>query len=47
MVYGNPAKHQGWVSKAGHKLVFDDNNMAIDTFDNSRYKLVNNAVEIL
>jgi len=47
MIYGNPAKHQGWVSKAGHRLIFDDNNMAIDTFDNSRYKLVNNAVELL
>jgi UDP-2-acetamido-3-amino-2,3-dideoxy-glucuronate N-acetyltransferase len=28
MVAGVPAKHIGWMSKAGHKLHFDENNQA-------------------
>lgn len=46
MVYGNPAKHQAWVSKAGNKLNFE-NNIAIDTFDNSKYKLSDNSVHLI
>ena len=40
MVYGVPAKHQGWVSIAGNKLNFNENNIAEDSFDNSKYKLI-------
>jgi len=47
MIYGVPAKHQGWVSKAGNRLVFNDNNIAIDTFDNTTYKLSNGSIQIL
>ena len=47
MVYGVPAKRQGWVSKAGNRLSFDDNNMATDSFDNTTYKLENNSVSII
>jgi UDP-2-acetamido-3-amino-2,3-dideoxy-glucuronate N-acetyltransferase len=28
MVAGVPAKHIGWMSKAGHKLHFNENNQA-------------------
>ena len=45
MVYGVPAKHKGWVSIAGNKLNFDENNIAEDSFDNSKYKLSNNTVK--
>ena len=45
MVYGVPAKHQGWVSIAGNKLNFNENNIAEDSFDNSKYKLSNNIVK--
>ena len=38
MAYGVPAKHQGWVSMAGNRLNFNDNNIAEDSFDNSKYK---------
>ena len=46
MVYGNPAKHQAWVSKAGNKLNFE-NNIAVDPFDNSKYKLSDNSVQLI
>ena len=44
MVYGVPAKHQGWVSKAGHSLQFNKEGLAIDDFDGTSYRLENNAV---
>ena len=47
MVYGVPAKHQGWVSVAGNRLSFNDNNIAEDSFDNSKYKLSNNTVQLI
>ena len=39
LMAGVPAKQIGWISKAGNRLEFDEHNMAIDRFDNSRYKL--------
>ena len=47
MVYGAPAKHQGWVSVAGNRLSFNDNNIVEDSFDNSKYKLSNNTVQLI
>lgn len=47
LVYGVPAKQVGWVSKAGHKLTFDKDNMATDPYDQSQYKLINNEVHML
>lgn len=43
-VSGNPASHEGWVSRAGNFLTFDENNIAVDDFDNSKYKLENDFV---
>jgi UDP-2-acetamido-3-amino-2,3-dideoxy-glucuronate N-acetyltransferase len=39
LVYGNPAKQHGWVSKAGYKLEFDENGLATDAYDGSQYQL--------
>jgi len=39
LMVGVPAKQIGWVSKAGNTLKFDANNVAIDDFDKSKYKL--------
>ncbi len=47
LMVGVPAKQIGWVSKAGNTLSFDKNDEAIDTFDNSKYKIVNNSLETL
>ena len=44
MVYGVPAKHQGWVSKAGNTLQFNEDCVALDEFDGSTYRLENNTV---
>lgn len=47
MVYGVPAKHQGWVSKAGHNLLFNEEGIAVDDSDGSTYQLNNNTVNQL
>lgn len=44
MVYGVPAKHQGWVSKAGHILQFNEEGVAVDDFDGTSYRIENNTV---
>lgn len=47
LMVGVPAKQIGWVSIAGNKLKFDEENIAIDTFDNTRYKLNDKIVTLL
>lgn len=47
LMVGVPARQIGWVSYAGNTLEFDENNEAIDLFDNSKYKIVNDNLEML
>lgn len=47
LMVGVPAKQIGWVSYAGNTLIFDENNEAIDDFDNSKYKIVNDNLEVM
>lgn len=47
LVYGVPAKQHGWVSKAGNKLKFNHDNIAIDPYDQSQYCLHQSTVEML
>lgn len=47
LMVGVPAKQIGWVSVAGNRLEFNEDNMAIDTFDNSKYKLENEIVTLI
>ncbi len=47
LMVGVPARQIGWVSKAGNTLKFDDNNMAIDSFDNSKYKIENDNLILI
>ena len=47
LMVGVPAKQVGWVSKAGNTLMFNEKNEAFDSFDNTRYKIINNQIEIL
>jgi UDP-2-acetamido-3-amino-2,3-dideoxy-glucuronate N-acetyltransferase len=47
LMVGVPAKQIGWVSIAGNTLEFDDNNEAIDSFDNSKYKIQNDNLEVI
>jgi len=47
LIVGNPAKQIGWMSEYGHRLEFDDNNMAICPESNKEYILENNQVKKL
>jgi UDP-2-acetamido-3-amino-2,3-dideoxy-glucuronate N-acetyltransferase len=44
LVYGNPARQNGWVSEYGHKLNFDSDGMAICPESGDKYTLLNNGV---
>ncbi len=44
LVVGNPSRQIGWVSEYGHRLEFDENNIAICPETNQKYKLENNRV---
>lgn len=44
LVIGNPAKQTGWVSEYGHRLKFDDNNIAVCPESGDKYLLKNNSV---
>jgi len=47
LMVGVSARQIGWVSKAGNTLKFDENDIAIDSFDNSRYKIDNENLKVL
>lgn len=44
LLVGNPAKQIGWVSEYGHRLQFNNNNLAICPESGQQYKLENNSV---
>ncbi len=45
LVVGTPAKIVGWVSEAGKKLVFGENNIATCEISGKTYKLIDGIVE--
>lgn len=47
LVVGNPAKHIGWMSEFGHRLTFDDQNIAVCPESQEKYKLENGRVSKL
>ncbi len=44
LVYGNPARQNGWVSEYGHKLNFDREGFAVCPESSEKYQLLNNEV---
>ncbi len=44
LVVGNPARHVGWLSEAGQKLIFDKDGFAFCSKSNKKYKLEKNMV---
>lgn len=44
LVVGNPSKQIGWVSEYGHRLNFDNKNIAVCPESNEEYELINNNV---
>ncbi len=45
LVVGNPARHIGWMSAYGHRLNFNENNIAICPESGEKYILENNSVK--
>jgi UDP-2-acetamido-3-amino-2,3-dideoxy-glucuronate N-acetyltransferase len=45
LVVGNPARQVGWISQAGHRLIFDDNAIAICPETKEVYSRQNNIVK--
>jgi len=44
LVYGNPARQNGWISEYGHKLKFDYEGVAVCPESGEKYLLFNNEV---
>jgi UDP-2-acetamido-3-amino-2,3-dideoxy-glucuronate N-acetyltransferase len=44
LVVGHPARQVGWMSEYGHRLHFDENNVAVCPESNEKYRLTNGAV---
>jgi UDP-2-acetamido-3-amino-2,3-dideoxy-glucuronate N-acetyltransferase len=44
LVVGNPARQVGWMSEYGHRLNFDENNIAVCEESKAKYKLENGKV---
>src|SRR5664279_531675 len=44
LVYGNPARQNGWVSEYGHKLSFNKDGLATCPESGEKYALLNNEV---
>lgn len=45
LVVGNPSQQIGWMSEYGHRLSFDENNIAVCPESNQQYKLEDNRVQ--
>lgn len=44
LVIGNPGRQTGWVSEYGHKLLFDDEGIAVCHESGQKYRLSDNSV---
>jgi UDP-2-acetamido-3-amino-2,3-dideoxy-glucuronate N-acetyltransferase len=47
LMVGIPARQIGWVSRAGNTLEFDEAGIATDAYDNSKYRIVNDNLEVI
>ena len=45
LVVGNPARQSGWMSEFGHKLLFDENGVAVCPESKEKYTLVSGSVK--
>ena len=46
LVTGNPARQRGWISKYGHRLIFDDARMAVCPESREQYLLEDGRVRV-
>ena len=47
LMVGVPARQIGWVDKAGNRMEFNEEGIAIDSYDGSKYKLENGEIKEL
>jgi len=47
LMVGVPAKQIGWVDKAGNRMEFDEDGIAVDSFDGNRYRIMDGKIEEL
>ena len=47
LMVGVPARQIGWVDKAGNRMEFDENGIAVDSFDGSRYVIINGELKVI
>ncbi len=47
LMAGVPAKQIGWVGRSGNTLVFDREGIAADDYDQTRYRVVDDRLEVL
>jgi UDP-2-acetamido-3-amino-2,3-dideoxy-glucuronate N-acetyltransferase len=47
LMVGVPARQIGWVDKAGNRMEFNKEGIAIDSYDGSRYKLENERIKVI
>jgi len=47
LMVGVPARQIGWVDKAGNRMKFNEEGIAIDSYDGSKYKLENNEIKVI
>lgn len=47
LVVGNPARQLGWISENGHRLIFDENGIAVCPETQDKYRLDNGKIRKL
>jgi len=47
LVVGNPSRQTGWMSRYGHKLIFNNEGIAVCRESKERYCLINSEVHLL
>lgn len=47
LMVGVPARQIGWVDKAGNRMEFNKEGIAIDSYDGTKYKLENGEIKVI
>lgn len=47
LMVGVPARQIGWVGKSGETLVFNEEGIAVDSYDQARYRIANELLEVV
>ena len=47
LMVGVPARQIGWVDKAGNRMEFNEEGIAIDSFDGTKYAIIDGEVKVI